>query len=69
LVYYQFQFSIPNGNSCKHLFTKLIETRIHALLLVLASFYDAMKNIIGNTPDNLIKVSKPRQLTKEQGQI
>jgi hypothetical protein len=31
--------------------------------------FDAMKNIVGNTPDNLIKVSKPRQLTKEQWHI
>jgi hypothetical protein len=31
--------------------------------------FDAMKNIVGNSPDNLIEVSKPRQLTKEQWQI
>jgi hypothetical protein len=66
MVYYEFQFSIPNGNSCKYLFTKLIEAQIHALLLVMASIYDAMKNIVGNTPYNLIEVSKPHKLTKEQ---
>jgi hypothetical protein len=69
LVYYEFQFSVPNGNSWKHLFTKLTETQIHALLLVLASMFDAMKNIVGNTPDNLIGVSKPCQLRKEQWHI
>jgi hypothetical protein len=31
--------------------------------------FDAMKNIVCNNPDNLIEVSKPRQLTKEQWQI
>jgi hypothetical protein len=31
--------------------------------------FNAMKNIVGNTPDNLIEVSKPCQLTKEQWQI
>jgi hypothetical protein len=31
--------------------------------------YDAMKNIVGNTPYNLIEVSKPQKLTKEQWQI
>jgi hypothetical protein len=31
--------------------------------------FDAMKNIVANTPDNLIKVSKPCQLTKEQWHI
>jgi hypothetical protein len=29
--------------------------------------FDDMKNIVGNTTDNLIEVSKPRQLTKEYG--
>jgi hypothetical protein len=28
--------------------------------------FDAMKNIVCNNPDNLIELSKPRQLTKEQ---
>jgi hypothetical protein len=31
--------------------------------------YDTMKNIVGNTPDNLIEVSKPHKLRKEQWQI
>jgi hypothetical protein len=31
--------------------------------------FDAMKNIVSNTPDNLIEVRKPRQLTKEQWHI
>jgi hypothetical protein len=30
---------------------------------------DDMKNIVGNTTDNLTEASKPRQLTKEQWQI
>jgi hypothetical protein len=65
LVHYQFQFSVPNGNSCKHLFKKLTETRVRTLL-VLASKFDAMKNIVGKNDDNLIEVSKPRQLTIKQ---